>query len=505
MVERYRVTDGFLWTMIRTWIVAFVLLSLFGFQPIDPPEFGSWSSPAVVFDAGTSPINGFDLAVDPSGELHLFTSFGGWNVSASDLDEVMPDNVIMYIRGDGASWSEPIDIAVNEQQSQYRQASVDAIADEVGNLHMVISNAPLQYWRASVYDAMTAHSWNAPDIGLGRIPVLDAKLTVSEGGVVHLAYSETPGNVYYARSEDSGRNWLLVTRVSDTEASEATADSVDIAVDAEERIHIVWHENQMPGGYPPTGVFYSRSDDRGQTWKSPVQLGAQYGARPAIVIVGGVINVVWGSSNADKGRYFTSSHNGGNSWRPAQLLAKTMGLPLPFERDRLAVDSSERVYWILSDETDRGAVDRFVSQSGTGWSELQSLSLPFPLKEDGFGDLRGASALVSEGNRLHLILLELDKETRTSRLWYTSQEVDSRHISPQSLPTPADETFVSIASASDEPVTTSQQPIGPMKNPSIQPSPSIVANPTLPLIAGVLPAGIFLGIVLTARLYRQRH
>lgn len=100
------------------------------------------------------------------------------------------------------------------------------------------------------------------------------------------------------------------------------------------RIHLTWTQFDDYGSFNPadsTVILYSRSDDGGLTWLSPVRI-SRYGGdcvdsdqtvEGAVPAVGpnGEVYVAWAGP---QGIMFNSSADGGNTWMPAEKKVSTM-------------------------------------------------------------------------------------------------------------------------------------------------------------------------------------
>jgi len=484
-----------------------VLLALACLGPRSAKAQQPWSAPAVIYDSQGLQVGDYEMLADAAGDLHLFISVGG-NLPERSSDH--PPNFVIYMRKSGEEWSPPNDIVLNSDPARFnRGGGLSAAVDSKGGLHLVMSIAPLQYWHSTVNEAHRAWGWESPQNGPWNVIGVDAKVFVGTDDTVHLVYSDTSAEVYHTLSDDGGVTWRDSVRISEVQPNLSFVDGVDAALDEQGRIHIVWNEAEAPSGYPPTGVFYARSDDGGLTWRAPVQLGERYGNKPAIAIVGDRIHVIWSTSLADKGRYFSDSLDGGESWAPATVLTQGMGAVVEFERDRLTVDSSDRVYWIISDESPgRGTVDRFTLTAGQGWETPRSLELPLYENDDAWL-MRGAVVQVRLGNQFDMVVLNNQPEAGLSRLLYYSRLLDSPATAPAVFLAPA-------PTAAPTTPAVPQVELAPADN--IARSPTVMLPDTvsrqpvriaLPssasIVLSVLAASILTGVVFAFRIVRSRR
>jgi hypothetical protein len=509
---------SFLLRKHRPIVIISLLLCLSGLgQPVVTPSAfaqmaGPWSDPVLVLDANQLTIGDMDLVSDRTGGLHLFVSIGG---HSADPSQPRPPNVVLYTQKIGQDWSEPIDIVINSDPSRFNASgSVTAAIDSSGRLHLGMSIAPLQYWYADVHGARSAWGWQKARSGLPEVIAVDARLFVDNKDIVHLLYTDTSGYAYYTRSEDGGENWNEPVRVSQTNTFDRFADGVDLMVDELGRIHAVWNETVSPQGYPPAGVYYAHSDDGGRTWTSPVELGGMYSNKPAIAVVGRNVHVVWSTSLADRGRYFSDSSDGGDTWRSSTRFIATMGAVLEIERDRLAQDGNGRVYWILSDETPLGTIDRFTSRLQSGWEPVQSLQLPFAYPSRDIGELRGAVVQVRNGNILDMVVLENLPQDRNGRLWHVSRLLDAPYVPARAFTTPrqavdavkaSNQSAIAPSPSSEKITPNATKTLTTLQADSLSSEPWQPNSSLLPVVVGILPAALLVGAMLVMSLRRQRQ
>jgi hypothetical protein len=135
-------------------------------------------------------------------------------------------------------------------------------------------------------------------------------------------------NLYVAKSTDGGKTWtptvLDVSAIAPGCASEACSEAflgaqIAIAADASGTLYATWSAGSVKQG--PQRIYFSSSIDGGETWRprlslSATERGAEH-AFPAIVAgSAGDVRVAWmDSRNAPYwNTYYRSSTNGGATW-----------------------------------------------------------------------------------------------------------------------------------------------------------------------------------------------
>lgn len=117
------------------------------------------------------------------------------------------------------------------------------------------------------------------------------------GGVLHMAFSghlQQP-NIMYSRSDDAGDTWSTPVAVSSGAGSHSQL--AQIALD-DHAIHVAWEDDRSDH----FNVLYSRSTDGGSTWSDDVQLNdTYYGARVKLLSDAEGVHAVWCQYHGDDG------------------------------------------------------------------------------------------------------------------------------------------------------------------------------------------------------------
>ncbi|MDH7509201.1 MAG: CARDB domain-containing protein [Methanomassiliicoccales archaeon] len=98
--------------------------------------------------------------------------------------------------------------------------------------------------------------------------------------------------IFYARSENSGYDFLEKVRVDDAGESSGHRSSPSIAVNETGSVFVVW-EDARNDDVP--SIFFSKSDDGGRTFSSNIQISppGTHATEPDITIANNTIYVVW--------------------------------------------------------------------------------------------------------------------------------------------------------------------------------------------------------------------
>ena len=93
--------------------------------------------------------------------------------------------------------------------------------------------------------------------------------------------------IYYTRSEDGGQSWSSVTRLTH---ADRTSLRPNLAATGDD-LHVVWFD----GRNGDTEIYYKRSRDAGRTWGPDVRVthSRAEASLPSIAVADGIVHVVW--------------------------------------------------------------------------------------------------------------------------------------------------------------------------------------------------------------------
>jgi len=253
-------------------------------------------------------------------------------------------SVLYYSRWVETSWSRPV--AVIGMEEGIAQSPALVYAEPF--LHVVWSGGPtgaVFYSRSYPGDALTASSWSTPVMlsgsAAGSTPALTVDLLGRLHGVYAVPFNEGRG-VYYLRTDDKGESWQEAVRLFDAAAEEwPSVDHPDVAVDEHGVIHVVWIRAPLPGYGLSQGVYYARSMDQGETWTNALLLanGAYDWPHIAATLTGQIV-VTWEDMVNEVVEYRTSS-DAGLTWDYASQIP---GLSTVTGRVVLVQDKTGRLH-----------------------------------------------------------------------------------------------------------------------------------------------------------------
>jgi len=442
-------------------------------------QYGGWSERIIVYEDPDDSVSiRAQLAADPFGGIHLM-----WYREQ--------DGAIMYSRWDGLQWTVPSDVLISPRDDSTYWAAF--AIDRLGRLHAVWGGGRALYYSHSWYDqAQNAANWSAP-IAIGP-PAASYSIVAEGADHIHLLYSALGEEVYYLSSQDGGATWAKRIQVSESPIDTATNEP-RLFLDERGTLHAVWNGALLPSGYPPSGIFYAQSTDRGAGWSPPVQLAGLDMGQPNVAVAGDrTIHVVWNGRAGIGGRFHIWSSDGGNTWSRVENIEFASeklrgGLTHP---PSLTVDGKGNLHILYTSNTP-GAVYTYWTGKG-----LATPTLLVSSDEAGWWTER-ALLFSAFGNQLHLVVMvDSGKSTPTPFLWHTWKLLsDAPPIPPAPLPggkpapTPVSTTPTAQAQQETSPV---QPSLLPETLTSLPPAGQDSA-PGFLLVAGMIPAVILLAAV----------
>lgn len=464
------------------WAIALSSVSLVGSAMAQTPR-GGWSPPVPVART-EGQLSLSTLVSDDRGRLHLFyTDRPGENLPGA----------INYMRWDDSGWSQPLDVIIDPETDGPNGPR--AAIDNQKNVYVIWggANRSLRYASAPLAEAGSASAWSTPKTLAQSLPASHDIIATSDGAL-HIAYSSSSeqNTASMITSTDLGQTWSAPAIIAEM-ASGVNASDVRLAMDGAGRFHAVWTEYQLPDGWPPTGVYYSRSTDGGVTWSAARQVAPEWHAQIGVTTVGNdAVHLAWRSTAGGDGTFHQVSLDGGDTWAAPDRNDDSGGLSgLP----SFAVDTAGTLHYLIG----RVFYANWAKGSVSPYQDVATE--PVRAQATKSNGEQGILAMTS-GNRLHVIF-ELD----FTSVWYTSKLLD---VPP--APTPASQPVLP-PTASAEPAASTAQPAATIvPEPPLPTTELLIANrqqssdsTALPFVAGVLPALILVVIVVGVRLGRRNR
>lgn len=247
---------------------------------------------------------------------------------------------------------------------------------------------------------------------------------------VYLQYTGSFFTPYVRLSTNDGGSWSAPTAVSTS--STVNANWVDVTIDSNNKVHIVWLENTTLG--QPSTVYYS--NNIAGSWSGAQILVQTTSIFQAAVIAprivaspGNKLDVVWSQVFPDTQPQLNIMHrrsnNNGTSWgtlNPVAITAPNSFNPIL----AVSADGKIHVVWeeveIVPPNLDYGRVryaQGVVSGSGTTPSWNYNASNPINLAHSSI-DQASRPTIVAIGNKLYVAYNNRDGGEEAQEVWLTS-------------------------------------------------------------------------------------
>jgi hypothetical protein len=346
-----------------------------------------WTDPVTVSDDPQGTPELPAMAVDSDGGLHLL-----WGTSTA---EALAGSALTYSRWASDRWSRPAPV-LRSPEGSAREPALVAAGDR---LHAVWSDpeeGAVFYSRAYVRDAYASGGWREPTrLPSPGVTASRPDILVDANGVLHVIYA-VPLNqergIYYTRSEDGGDSWADPVTVFDAEgAGWAMADHPALAMSPAGRLHAVWSRGAVGGPFPPEAVVYARSTDGGASWSEPTTMAEGAYGWPAVVApLAGRVHLLWGDVSDGRSWTHRRSLDGGRSWEYQQQVRGLRGVPGPLG---VTSDGAGTLHVVgLVDDGTGPATVRYTTWDADNeqWTEDEAHSVPL-----GGAVLEGAAVAVA--------------------------------------------------------------------------------------------------------------
>lgn len=275
------------------------------------------------------------------------------------------------------------------------------------------------------------------EIAIGGSPAL----TVDLLGRLHVVYA-VPFNegrgIYYTRSDDHGESWQEVVRVFDAVIEDWTSvNHPSVTVDERGTIHVVWVRASLPDHEVSQSVYYAQSMDHGETWTDAILLadGAYDWPQVGVNFAGQVV-VMLQDLTRNIAEYRSSSDYG-LTWG---YLSQVPGLQALVGRAVLLQDRSGRLHIAALDtQAGSGVTLHHLIYAGGQWSGPDSVALTsVDAPVDGMILAVAGELGVVDGVGLGS---QLGDDGLTPVIWHTRRTIESQapfepDFAPAPTPTP---------------------------------------------------------------------
>jgi hypothetical protein len=378
------------------------------------PTVRSWTSPLQVVP--NTSVGAPLLNSDVAGGVHLF-------VATQRKSEVF--NAVTYAhRTAQGEWSPPAIVIGKGAPIRLFGAAID----HLGWVHLLAQGSyrgRIEHHRVYVADIYHRKAWYRPTI-VSEDSALRATIIAAPDGSLHVLSAGSNHHLWYVRSDDLGRNWTQPLRLTQHDDRKEACDFPNLAVDGRGRIHAVWNQAHLPSGWPPSGVYYSRSLDGGASWSPSQKLAGDDHALINVATRGDdEVHLVWGSTLRIGTRMHQWSQDGGETWTAAQAIPNldSGGITGP---PGVGFDSAGHLHVVTSVNGPKD-IERIFHMvwDGAAWSQPEFVSDGTQATDS----VEFPALTIAEGNRVYAAY-----EGDYRSVWVSEHRAAAPALAPQPLP-----------------------------------------------------------------------
>lgn len=435
------------------------------------------------------------IAVDLSGTVHVI-----WSQSTQD-GVIGEGDTLFYTQFDGQTWSPPIDVLVSTTGLGAAQFP-EMVATSDGVLHVTWTSggetANLMYSRVHVCCGEDVYQWSKP-ISLATPVNQQTHFATDARGNLYIAYADTAmGEIFFLYSLDGGNSWSDPVKIpSVLKQPDEYSLYPRLSVGQSGRIHLVW--NVLP--WPGRSIWYSYSDDHGQTWHAPVKIDdinsgkyrEDFGPIVPNVQTRGEneVHIVWdGAPTVERNHVF--SMDGGETWSQPDIVFPEISLSGRAGWNEMAVDSAGTLHVVSI----LGPLHS--SWDGQGWIASQDIAT-----RNYLGDGEMMRLVIGLGNQLSVVWL--DRNSEPFSVWYVHGVSSAEPIAPLIFPTrPANNSPAGTTAITN--TVPGSQPTKVNVDSEMREVISLEKfNPASPVIAGLLSAIVLIAILVILTRVKRVH
>ncbi len=429
------------------------------------------------------------VVADAYGRTHVVAAISELTDNASTAN-----GSLIYTMWNGTTWSNPVDVAI--AQDGGFAAIHDLVLSDDGQLHVIWSEAgsQLNYSVSNSLTPTTAQNWSTVPIagqaGSGAIHVGD-------DGELQVAFVQNNRDVVLTVSADGGRIWSTPTSIWQAPTPRQAARDVRIIVDDDGFTHVTWTETDVSLDWNPSGVWYARSADGGQSWSDFFSVANEGSYINVAKDAEGTLHLVWNQNvGSDIGRYHVTSADNGVTWTEPQPIFAELSGRTGFPR--MLVDDVGTLHLVLSGNGlgRAGGIYHSLWQ-GSNWSAPTLISNDSPQENN-----EGPAAAIANGNELHIVWRN---NNVLQDVVHAQMTIGAPAVAP--LPLPETAPFEESATSAEMPAPTA---VVPTVQPTIPLSPDLrtaeppQSNDALPLMAGLLVSAVVVALILSWQWRRLR-
>lgn len=279
------------------------------------PTVTLWNDPVMVVDSSLE-LSSAQAVVDEQDVLHVF-----WLEVDQSVDSKIHRS-IHYVRFKDDLLTQPARILVSPDKIvQDYSVTYDRSRGRLYVVWTTGTTGEIYFSWAEPSRAASTFEWTEP-VALPDVPTLvkSPNLLITPDGTIYVAYA-IPVNedrgIYLMSSTDGGMTWgPTIQLYGVTEPEWQAIDFPKLASTGDEILHALWTRERIYGEADVVGLYYARSEDRGQTWSAP-QVVSDVLTQGAWLVDGadeGVHRFWLTSVGAESGFYHDGSIDQGANW-----------------------------------------------------------------------------------------------------------------------------------------------------------------------------------------------
>ncbi|HEX8003572.1 MAG TPA: sialidase family protein [Mycobacteriales bacterium] len=301
-----------------------------GASPVRGTPFPQWDAPVLVSDAGRG-AREISLAIDPRDERRMFAC------TPSGVINRQSEQSHYYVTRDGGRRWSYVDVEDGDlRQYAYEGGDCDVAYDAAGTMYVADT------WVGDLSVGASrdgGRTWTGTPLA-ASVPVVDRPWVVGgPPGTVYVVYhaiqGQLPTLMWFTKSTDYGRTFSPAVPVTTANPSGTYTWEGNLVVAPGGRdlyavlTRRVTPANPMVPGVDEDRVQLAYSHDGGLTWATRDVAVLPQRPTPATLYPvlaldgGGVLHATWSAPRPDRGDtpvYWTSSNDGGVTWRPPVAL-----------------------------------------------------------------------------------------------------------------------------------------------------------------------------------------
>ena len=234
-------------------------------------------------------------------------------------------------------------------------------------------------------------------------------------------------DIFFTASNDNGQNFSSPINLSN---DTAISSNPQLST-AGNNVYVVWQDYTYNTTHYTFNIFFTPSNDTGETFTTPKKLSNNigYSSDPQISIKGNNVYVVWQNVAYNNPNsfpayiYFTASNDNGQNFSPPKKLNNHVSiLSSP---QILTVENNVYVVW---DQDIADSAEIFFTASNDNG---QNFSIPINISND--SELSGAPQISSEGNKLYVIWSEEILDDTYNIFFTASNDTGQTFSTPKKL------------------------------------------------------------------------